>query len=113
MAQLGSPSITPDNAQIERRNVAAQDYQRTNAPIKYQSAKRKLKLAMQELYRALELLKSYSTLNQTAFRKIIKKYNKTVDRFGEPPTNYMSEKVNSAEFVTSDRVDEQMHDIEG
>lgn len=82
MAQLGSPSLIADNGQVERGNVAAQDYQRSHAPIKYQSAKGKLKRAMQELYRALELLKSYSTLNQTAFRKIVKKYNKAVDKFG-------------------------------
>ena len=111
MAQLGSPSIPADNAQIERSSVAGQDYQRT--PIKYQSARRKLKDAFQELYRALELLKSYSTVNQTAFRKIIKKYNKTVQSLGEPTTSYMNEKVNTAEFVTSNRVDELMQDIEG
>ncbi|KAG7904965.1 hypothetical protein KL907_003181 [Ogataea polymorpha] len=88
------------------------DYRRrksTQPAIPYYSARKTLKKAIYELYRSMELLKSYKVLNRTAFRKLIKKYDKATDDNILPI--YMR-KVDSSYFVTSDLLDNLMAKIE-
>ena len=88
------------------------DYTRkSQAPeVKYPQAKRRLKRALRELYRELELMKSYVLFNQTAFRKINKKY----DKASRPKRNmlFVSTRVNTSHFVESNVLDALIQDIE-
>lgn len=108
MRDLGTPNfrLDPNNLDFSRR---PQD------GISYRTAKRKLKNALTEFYRGLELLKAYALLNRTAFRKITKKADKTIPwtaEKGAPGKDYMIERVNVAKFVTGDGIETLMQTTE-
>ena len=99
MEQLGTPPLRV-NPNVQ------QDYTRRlvkDNSVAYRVAKRKLKLALAEFYRGLELMKSYALVNRTAFRKINKKFDKTVN--AQPKMRFVTDKVQKSHFVTSDTVD--------
>ncbi|MED6163512.1 Acid phosphatase pho1 [Stylosanthes scabra] len=76
---------------------------------KIQSAEKMIRSAFVELYRALGLLKTYSSLNTVAFSKILKKFDKVSCQ--KASANYLKE-VKRSHFVSSDKVVRLMDEVE-
>ncbi|KAK7354924.1 hypothetical protein VNO80_14166 [Phaseolus coccineus] len=76
---------------------------------KIQCAEKMIRSAFVELYKALGLLKTYSSLNMVAFTKILKKFDKVSCQ--KASTNYLKE-VKRSHFISSDKVVRLMDEVE-
>ncbi|KAG8734798.1 hypothetical protein FRC10_011431 [Ceratobasidium sp. 414] len=79
-------------------------------PDAYQRAKKKLKKAVLEFYRGLELLQNYRILNLTGFRKALKKFEKVTKIPSQ--SIYMRERVETCSFASGETCDHLLKDIE-
>ncbi|KAL1741799.1 EXS family-domain-containing protein, partial [Schizophyllum fasciatum] len=79
-------------------------------PDDFHNAKRSLKKAVTEHYRALELLQNYRILNITGFRKALKKFQKVT----KIPCSdlYMREKVDNSAFASDSNIKQMMTEME-
>ncbi|KIJ61833.1 hypothetical protein HYDPIDRAFT_169443 [Hydnomerulius pinastri MD-312] len=79
-------------------------------PQEYQHAKKRLKKAVVEYYRGLEVLNNYRILNLTGFRKALKKYEK-ITRIPAQAA-YMKEKVEPSAFASGAMVSTMLKEME-
>ncbi|KAE9405042.1 hypothetical protein BT96DRAFT_388346 [Gymnopus androsaceus JB14] len=79
-------------------------------PDEYQAAKKKLKKAVIEHYRGLEMLQNYRILNITGFRKALKKFEKVT----KIPLQhaYMNERVETSSFASDKKLRSMIDEME-
>ncbi|KAI4982961.1 hypothetical protein ZWY2020_023453 [Hordeum vulgare] len=77
---------------------------------KVQHAEKNIRDAFMALYRGLELLKKFSSLNVKAFTKILKKFVKVSER--QRATELFSQEVKRSSFSTSDKVLQLSDEVE-
>lgn len=96
--------------------------------ISYNVARNRLKKAITEFYRSLELLKSYKTLNLSGFQKILKKFDKVLIGYtffklallthifiktaGWKASSLYTHKINKYHWVKSHKIDDILRDTE-
>ena len=79
-------------------------------PVQYRKARKKLRAAVVENYRALEILNNYRILNRTGCLKILKKFDKTLGvAFLEP---FYEARVRHTPIVVNDTVPKLLHATE-
>jgi len=78
--------------------------------VSYPEAKRKLKIALHEFYRTLNMVNSYAALNRTAFQKLNKKYDKNA-RSSEK-LEFVRHYVDKSAFVNSTTIEDHMRTVE-
>jgi hypothetical protein len=81
----------------------------TTGYVEYRVAKRRLKQAVLEFYRGMELLKNYRLLNRTGITKILKKFDKTA---GRKMSAEYTEKLKSVHFECSEDLEKIMERTE-
>ena len=103
-------SVNPSSGAFSVRDYVKK--RSTEDDVSYRNAKQKLRLALQEYYRGLQLLKSYALLNLTAFRKLLKKCDTSSQMNGRSGNDYMTKSVLNAEFVKSNTTEDYVEQVE-
>jgi hypothetical protein len=108
-ASMDAMSSAMPGADHERRaaqpELMAHPISTSTGYVEYRVARRRLKQAVLEFYRAMELLKNYRLLNRTGLTKILKKFDKTAGR--RMSEDYM-EKVKHMHFDQSESLERIM-----
>ncbi|KAH6918027.1 SPX domain-containing protein, partial [Coprinopsis sp. MPI-PUGE-AT-0042] len=112
----GMVELTPQETRQDGRSVAEASPEQPASPIfgpdadNYLYAKRKLKKAVVEHYRGLELLHNYRVLNLTGFRKALKKFEKVTKI--PVQEQYLAERVEKSAFASDKALQKMMRDTE-
>lgn len=101
---------TPDTPSMTRQNRRSDYIKKKKFSAPYPYARKQLKAAIIEHYRALSLIRSYKSLNRTAFRKITKKYDKATH--STISLVFMKRVDSSSYFQSSDLIDKLFSQVE-
>lgn len=109
MLNSGGGTLTEaEDEEVRRLN---KDAAMSHDPERYRNARKKLKAAVLEYYRGLEILKNYKILNRTGFAKILKKFEKTTE-VQHCADAYYNSKVAPSVLVTSESVEKLLKAVE-
>ncbi|KAF9934408.1 hypothetical protein FBU30_002232 [Linnemannia zychae] len=78
--------------------------------LNHKVARTRIKAALYEFYRSLEMIKNYKVLNHTGFAKILKKFDKTAGWKASKP--YMNSRLKPAYFMTSGVIEDLIKETE-
>lgn len=94
----------------ELRTVSPSPSSRGHDPVEYKAARKKLRSAVMENFRALEILNNYRILNRNGFTKILKKFDKTMQ--SQIMHKYYDERVEHTPLVQSEAVPKMLDALE-
>ena len=108
----GTGTMQHPQTEGQIRQTRRRDYtvKKQHFGVPYLYARKQLKTALLENYRSLSILRSYKTMNRTAFRKITKKFDKAM---GTQVMEHFMERIDTtAYFLTSDLLDKLVNHVE-
>ncbi|KAK0627355.1 SPX domain-containing protein [Immersiella caudata] len=103
---VSAPILAPAVSDSQRRRDFVPKRVIEDEAVTYKDAKRKIKAALHEFYRSLDLIQSYAALNRTAFQKLNKKYDKNAG--STEKLEFMHNYVDRSNFVNSTVIEGHM-----
>jgi len=107
---LSTPMLTSLAMDSQRRRDFVPKRITEEEAISYKDAKRKIKTAVHEFFRSLDLIQVYAALNRTAFQKLNKKYDKNAR--STEKLEFMHNYVDRSDFVNSTVIEGHMRTTE-
>jgi SPX domain len=96
-------------SRVKQPELMAKPITNTTGYVEYRVARRRLKQAVFEFYRSMELLKRYRLLNRVGLEKMLKKFDKTT---GHKISGDFVTKLKSFHFEQSDELENLITDTE-
>ncbi|KAF9576416.1 hypothetical protein EC968_008711 [Mortierella alpina] len=101
---------TAADAIVVQDELVLQDAESRRQHLNHKVARTRIKAALYEFYRSLEMVKNYKVLNHTGFAKILKKFDKTAGWKASKP--YLNQRLKPAYFMNSTVVQDLIKETE-
>lgn len=95
---------------VYQGDIVLQEEEQRRQRLNHKVARTRIKAALYEFYRSLEMIKNYKVLNHTGFAKILKKFDKTAG--WKSSKSYMNSRLNPAYFMNSGTVEDLIKQTE-
>ncbi|KAF9365822.1 hypothetical protein BGX34_008153 [Mortierella sp. NVP85] len=97
-------SRTQADELVYQDDIVLQEEEQRRQRLNHKVARTRIKAAMYEFYRSLEMIKNYKVLNHTGFAKILKKFDKTAG--WKSSKSYMNSRLKPAYFMNSGTIED-------